>query len=69
MGIGPIPITAIWEWEDRHGITDAFVRDHVEAVIAAIDATTLRRANKPDERPTKATAEPPKSPARRRKRQ
>jgi hypothetical protein len=45
--IGPIPAWAVWQWEDRNGITDLTVRRHVEAVLAAVDGATLRRANRP----------------------
>lgn len=48
--IGPIPMTAVWTWEDRHDVTDPFLRQHIENVISAIDAGTLRRsraANRP----------------------
>jgi hypothetical protein len=58
-GIGPIPITAVWEWEDRKGLIDRSVRDHFEAVIAAVDMTTLQRANRPPS-DTKGTVEKPR---------
>lgn len=46
FGLGPIRISKVWEWLDRKGIRDPYIRTHVEDVITAIDAITLRRANK-----------------------
>jgi hypothetical protein len=43
-GAGPIPITAVWEWEDRNGIEDPVLRRHVEEVLSAVDGATLRKA-------------------------
>jgi hypothetical protein len=61
-GLGPIPITAVWQWEDRNGITDPGLRRHVEAVIASVDVTAIRRSN----RPTSASAPSSDLPDRRR---
>jgi hypothetical protein len=71
--IGPIPATAVWEWQDRNGITDPALRRHIENVLAMIDGAALRRANRPKqaEGPTMKTAQKSKAatpPQRRRKR-
>jgi hypothetical protein len=64
-GIGPIPVTAVWEWEDRNGLRDHSVRAHFEAVIAAIDVATMKRANRPPadkgdtKKPSESRARPP----------
>lgn len=67
VGIGPIPIDRVWEWLDRKGIRDPRVRDHAEAVLSAIDASTISRANRPKadagpniKTPPKSRAAPPR---------
>jgi hypothetical protein len=42
-GIGPIPVTVMWQWCDRHGL-DRELADHVTTVLRHVDAETLRRA-------------------------
>jgi hypothetical protein len=54
MVLGPIPLTAIWEWEDRNGITDPRVRAHVEAVISAVDVMALKRNRTTADEPAKS---------------
>jgi hypothetical protein len=67
-GIGPIPATAVWEWQDRNGITDPILRRHVEAVIGAVDAASMRKANRPKQAdgPTMKTPKAAQPPQRRR---
>lgn len=36
MAVGPIPVTAIWEWCDRHGLDDGS-REILTLVIRKID--------------------------------
>lgn len=43
MGIGPIPVTAIWAWADRHRL-DQQLTAHLVDIIRRVDAETLRRA-------------------------
>lgn len=59
-GIGPIPITAVWQWEDRNGVTDRAIRAHFEAVITGIDASTMKRANRPTQASGGTIKEPQK---------
>jgi hypothetical protein len=43
--IGPIPVTAIWEYCDRTGISaDPVLREHFVDVMRAIDQHTLNTA-------------------------
>jgi transposase InsO family protein len=51
MTLGPIRISKVWEWMDRTGIANPIVREHVEATLMAVDAITLKRANRPTEKP------------------
>jgi hypothetical protein len=62
-GLGPVPVTAIWEWLDRNGITDPALCRHVEDVLGAVDAAAMRRANRPptDAKPNIKTATKPRS--------
>lgn len=41
MGYGPIPATAIWQWQDREGITEPSLRAFTEAVIINLDVGEL----------------------------
>jgi len=61
MGIGPIPIRAIWDWELREGIFDALLRDHVESILMMVDALvcTRLRAELEAKRPPKENRPPP----------
>ena len=44
--VGPVPIDAIWDWADRHGLTQ-FETEVLEAIIFAVDAETMQRQRKP----------------------
>ncbi len=68
-GMGPIPITAVWEWENRNGIRDARVRRHIESVLGSVDAAALGRANRPQpaKSDTKTPAKPAATPPQRRR--
>lgn len=55
-GKGPIPVTAVWQWQDRNGITDPGLRRFTEDVFATVDMRTLTRRGKP------ATEEPDNRP-------
>lgn len=59
-----IDLRAIWEWADRNGIRDPFVRQHFEAVIIATDNITLRRVSKSADRGGEDRPDPGKSSAR-----
>lgn len=69
MGMGPIPIRAIWDWEAREGIFDAELRDFVEAVLMGVDALVCQRMRKESEakKPTKEPT-PNRPPDRKRRR-
>lgn len=71
MGVGPIPISKVWEWEDREGIYDPELRDFIEAVLMAVDARVCARLRKESEAKRPAKEPPAKSnrpPARRKRR-
>jgi hypothetical protein len=53
MGIGPIPISKIWDWEAREGIDDPVMRDHVEAILMGVDALVCKRMRAEGEAKTK----------------
>jgi len=40
MGVGPIPITVIWDFSDRHGLDEEFVE-----IIKKLDAAYLGIVN------------------------
>lgn len=44
MAVMPVPVTAIWEWCDRNGVTGDAAR-FAARVLRAIDAEIIRRAN------------------------
>ena len=60
MGIGPLPIRAIWEWETREGIFDSTLREHVETILMTLDALVCKRlrAEMEANRPTKENRPP-----------
>jgi hypothetical protein len=62
-GLGPVPVTAIWDWLDRNGITDPALCRHVEDVLGAVDAAAMRRANRPPAAEGPNIKAPPKSKA------
>lgn len=70
MAAGPIPISKIWEWEDREGIVDPPLRDHVEAILMDVDALVCTRMRKESEakRPKEPQATPNRPPPKRRRR-
>jgi hypothetical protein len=43
FGLGPIPVTVMWEWCDRHNF-DPEVTAHAVVILRIVDAETLRRA-------------------------
>lgn len=47
MGMGPIPINRVWEWEERNDVTDQVLCRFVEDVVAGVDASMMQRANRP----------------------
>jgi hypothetical protein len=58
---GQIPVTAIWQWQDREGITAYGLRAFTEMVIVSLDLRELqRRARKPPPAPNR-----PPTPGRR----
>ena len=68
MGIGPIPIRAVWDWEQREGIADPLMRDFVEAILMGVDALVCKRMRAESEvkRPAKPEANRPPTKKRRR---
>lgn len=61
MGIGPIPIRAVWDWEDREGIYDPELRDFIETILMSVDALACKRLGAKNEEKSSA---PPKGPNR-----
>lgn len=45
VGLGPIPVTAIWDYADRTGISqDPVLREFFVDVIRSVDAHTMHAA-------------------------
>jgi hypothetical protein len=68
MGIGPIPISKIWDWEAREGIDDPVMRDHVEAILMGVDALVCKRMRAEGEAKTKTPPPPANRPPGRKRR-
>jgi hypothetical protein len=43
MGIGPIPVTAMWQWCDRRQMPN-HLTDYVVSVLRSVDAEAMRRS-------------------------
>lgn len=67
--LGQIPVTAIWQWQDRMGITSPSLRDFTEAVIVSLDVAELvRLTRKKPPKPPKPPTNRPQATRRRRSR-
>lgn len=64
--LGQIPVTAIWHWQDRYGVTSPSLRDFTEAVIVSLDIAELKRLTR--KKPPKTQANRPTGSQRRRSR-
>lgn len=53
--MGPIPISAIWCWEEREGISAPELRDFLEAILMGVDAKVCAKLR---EEPAKRKPEP-----------
>lgn len=64
MGVGPIPIRAIWDWMDRAGIGDPILRRFVETILMSVDARVCGRQRAAEEakRPPSKATDAPKEP-------
>jgi len=53
---GPIPVTAIWQWQDRDGVATYGLRAFTETVIVSLDLRELtkmaRKAKAPNRPPS-----------------